>query len=415
MKQIASFASKVASVFGQDWSQGLEAFNETIDEVADKGFSGLVDNAASGIKTIAFMYKEGASDIGKNIKSLIGGAFDSVFAGASQNLEKLEQLTPAKAPGVGTAGPKAMAPTIVMEAMDIEGKIKKPLQEASTGFRDATQIAGERLISALGDLGGMIQNASQAMAAGGPWAALASVVFDLLAKSQQFRGFMESLSVFIQGISDIFGQLLAPAFQALGVAMMALMPIFKTLGMIFGGPLFEVMKAAGLVALAFTWVIGQIWNGLISAVQWILNGLGDVLNVFFGLGQGLKEQAAAMEAQKVDIGAIEKGMKDLSKMTNEVPKATEPVADLGNAAAETAGTLERLNESLTNVPAGFKTAAARFNAASPDIYQFGGGMGQEINVNLNLDGRQIQKTMIALNARGRYIEYGGMRPPPFWG
>lgn len=352
MKKIASFASKVATVFGADWSNGLEAFNETIDDIASRGFSGLVDDAVSSAKIVAFAWKEGASDIASNIKSLIGGAFKNVFGDAKTGLDKLKSLG-GGTPTAAAMAPKPMAPTIVMEPIDVEGKIKKPVENVLASetktFGAAIQNAGQQVVGHLGELGNIIRAGMQGFEAGGPWGALAAVGIELLAKTKNFT-------------------------SSLGAALKLIEPIISILDFLLG-PIFQALE----------WLFGKVTQFL----NWVDEQI----------------RGAAKDITLIGTGTIE-------VLPAEVPDAVDA---LGNAATQTATTLERLNAALTNVPAGFKTAAARFNAASPDIYNLGLGGMQDVEVNLNLDGRVIQKQMVTLNARGRYIAYGGMRPPPFWG
>lgn len=333
MKKIAGAAASIAKVFGQDWSNELEAFNETIDDVASRGFGGLVDDATSSIKTVAFAWKEGAKDIGNTVKDYIGKAFEDVFSGAQTKLDKLEDST------------KKMAKTIVFEPLEIRGKIRNNDDENKTAnFGAALQMAMGIVISAMGQFGGVINTFIQAIqATGSPMMALAVVFVDLLTKTESFGRMTESLSKMLESI-------------------------------------------IGFLDRAFGW--------LFDAIAMVADGL----TWLFDFIASLTPKPTATE------------LKDGLLPVEVLP----PLAELGDAAGAAAESLSALNESITNVPAGFKVAAARFNAMAPDVYQFGAGVGGDINVSLTLDGREIHRSIIIRNARDSYVKRGGPKPPSSW-
>lgn len=407
MKSIATVAAKVAKVFGADWSRELDAFNETIDDIASRGFTGLVDDAASSMRKVGVVWEEGVSNIGQKIKDVIGGAFKGVFGEAKAGLSNLSKLDGPGAKDDAAKEQERLAKIALdankymresaeklradfekvgQAAINVPPAIIKNIDDAfseaiSVGdFTAAQNLSNElamladqfnalnefqrenlekqkaandmltsRVLQMGGEVGRIVSNAMQMAEAMGPWGALLSVVMDLLYQTESFA-------------------------KMLGESLKLLLKLVDLLDYLFGW-IFD--------AVSF------LLDGIGQAIDWLNDKIGNFAKTIETIGTGTIEVLPA-----------------------EVPDAVDA---LGNAATQTATTLERLNAALTNVPAGFKTAAARFNAASPDIYNLGLGGMQDVEVNLNLDGRVIQKQMVTLNARGRYIAYGGMRPPPFWG
>jgi hypothetical protein len=352
MKKLAGLAAKAAKVFGSDWSNELEAFNETIDDMANRGFGGLVDDAVEGAKVMAFAWKEGASDIAGAIKDKVGAAIRGVIGEYGQGLEKLK-----KDAGAG-AVEKAKKPVIMMPELHITGRVEeeatKIIDSTANQFNEAMGSAANRLAANMGEVGSIIQNAVQMSTIAGPWGAVASVVLDILMKT-------ESFSKYIGKLLEVLGAIV----QLLDFVL---------------GPIFDAM----------TWLFDQV----LVFLDWVNKVIGNY-------AKELVVQGTGSEIVVEDANA---------KLTYD------GVGKLGEAAAETATTLNELNASLTNIPAGFKIAAARFNATAPSIYDFGMGANmQEIEVNLNLDGRQIHKSIVLANARGQYIHRGGVMPSKWWG
>lgn len=436
MKKVGEYAGKVAAVFGLDWKYQLEAFNTTIDEMAADGFQPIVDMAKSagekagaflgesiehaknmimpGIDIIIQKWQGGFQKIKDGAKSLFEGMFDKI---------SVPSLGAGKTGTAATKAPAAQTPaqTMTLEAIDVYGRVGKKAAEVTATWQDGVKLAGENLLQGLGTFSQILSAATQGMEAGGPIGAAIGALTALVMQSASFKMAVESLNGFIMMLADLLGNILSPAFNVIGMVFKALTPIIQTLGKILGGPLFFALKGIALVVLGVVWVVGQVYNFIIEIVAWVFNAIGDALNfIWGGAGQGMKDAAAAMKSTMVDIAQVEKDMGEISRMTMDpattAETGTKPIQTLGDAAKETADTLNELNASLTNIPAGFKIAAARFNAAAPAMYDFGlGGNMQQVEVNLNLDGKQIHNAIVIANARGQYIHRGGVVPSRWWG
>lgn len=431
MKKVGEYAGKIAKVFGLDWTYQLEAFNATIDDMASQGFQPLVDYAKdTGVKIGQLLgesidyasgmilpgYQRLADKIvsgSQKIKNGIKGMFDGLLDGMDKPLQGFALLSK------GVEQPKAkQAETMTFEAIDVYGRVGKQAAKNTADWQKGVTAAGLNLLQGLGDLSNLINAGMQGFEVAGPWGAIAMVAAELLKRSQSFMTLLEQIAGFIQVVADQLGAILGPQFFLLGAVLKAITPIVKILMQVLGGPLFLALKGLGLVILAVVWALGVAWNAIIGSVAWIFDTIGDALNIIWGgLGDGMKSIAASMRAGMVDIKGVENDMRNLRDMTMDVPdKPVTPLDDLGKAAGGAADTLNELNAALTNVPAGFKIAAARFNATGPAIYDFGLGANmQSTEVNLNLDGRQIHKAIILRNARGQYVSTGRTPPPKWWG
>jgi hypothetical protein len=412
MKTVAGWAAKVAKVFGADWTYELEAFNETIDDIANRGFKGLVEDAIEGGKMIAFEWKEGFSDIAGAIKDKVGGAIRGVLGEYGKGLEQMKK-------DAGGGATKAPPKVIMMEEIQVVGQVEKVTQT----WQDGVKVAGDNLLQGLGSLTEVMNAAKAGFEAGGPWGALAGAATALLMKSNAFRVLVEALNGFVQEVADQLGAILAPNFMLLAAVLKAFTPIIKVLMSVMAGPLFLALKALGIVTLSIVWALGVAWNAIIEVVSWIFNTIGDALNLIWGgLGDGMKGIAASMRAGMVDIKGVENDIRTLANMSMDqggtlTQQGVKPIEILGEAAGDTARTLNELNESITNVPTGFKVAAARFNASDAVTSQAGlTGTGQSsFFISVFIDGRQVSSSVNMNNAKMQQLVNGGFinrNPPP---
>lgn len=414
MKLIGSAAAKVAKVFGQDWSNELDAFNQTIDDMASRGFQGLVDDAVEGAKVVAFAWKEGAADIGSSIKEYIGKALSGVFGDASKGLDKLKKLGEAgAAPGAG-----GTAPTITLDEVEVVGKMPKQIEENAKQVSGMSDFITNQVMSVMGDLGTLFQVIEAGMAAGGPWGALAGAIIYLVGRTKEFQMFVQELMGILDVLSTELGLMLAPLFKGLSIVLKALTPVISGFLKLLGGPLFYAFKHLGLM-LAFVGIlIAEVGNAFAAAFAFVMEVTGNLLNsIMKGSGDTVVALAHYTRAQMIQTKELYKMAAELQGLTladfyNREQMASFPgLGALGDAATQTASTLERLNDALTNVPAGFKVAAARFNATSPNLYLE--TRSQPLQVDLNLDGKTIYQSIIALDVRKNYVQDGRLRYKPF--
>lgn len=261
----------------------------------------------------------------------------------------------------------------------------------------ALKVAGNTLLSKLGDLGQVISSGIQGFQSGGIWGALIAVILEIISRFKRWQEILDvgngqlqiainemqsGFSSLIDGFKSIMGgigmiahvvhQVLNPILEFIGklfgelagvlalvaIAIEPIGQIFSVLGpmlnlmMMTMKPIFElisvVMRGVGLAILGSMWLVAQIWNGIMTVLWNILVGLG--------LDDAAKEVSKAF----MDTNSIESQMKALANgnmkdLADSSAAAAESVGKMGNSA-------DRVTEQLLNVPEGFKVALEQFNA-----------------------------------------------------
>ncbi|QSQ17238.1 hypothetical protein [Myxococcus landrumensis] len=275
---------------------------------------------------------------------------------------------------------------------------------AQEAIKQARQALVDRAIGSLGKLGDLFNSAMQGFQAGGVYGAIIAVVAELLASSKGFADAIGALNGLIQSLADGLGTILEPAQPLLGALkgvidafFEVLTPVFEMLNaaveaiapplVIFGklleglapmlsagakaltaimdplnmlaGPameaLFEVLKFVSEVILKVSIALGEVWNAIIKAIQWVLRQISKAVE-WLGI-KALKKLADSMEGMKADTDAMRDSLSELQDTT------WQSARDQANHNAEVLrGTkaLEKMTEALTNVPAAWKVALRRF-------------------------------------------------------
>jgi len=153
---------------------------------------------------------------------------------------------------------------------------------------------------------------------------------------------LEPLGVMNQQLSMVT-QLLAPVFQALAFVV----DIIAQGSEMLSRGLFEVWRGVADVLGGFAVAVGNVWNAIVGALAGLLETIGAG-----GWADGLRKMTVDVDAVGAAFAAIRDTTYDQAKA-----KALETDATLAATAA-----ISEFSESLTNVPQGFKTAAARFGA-----------------------------------------------------
>lgn len=283
------------------------------------------------------------------------------------------------------------------------------------------QLAG-KLLGSMGEIGSTITAGMEGFQQGGPMGAAAAVLTELITSTPEFTqvvGFVNDalkdalsmLSRLLRGFAPlaravgsvlaVVSQLLEPVFSslgevfaAIGIALEALVPMLVVLQ-----PVFKLLgEALGLVARAVAGVmfvvlavmrsVAEVWNGIVSAVQRVLYKLGGI-EVFGKKPLGfLEDWGDSLNKAKLDTEGLGDAMDELATIVETGAASDEALAlpeDLAagmdgaaDAASDFAGAATEATEALTNVPQGFKVAAARFEAtqeAALDAGAFGGTPG----------------------------------------
>jgi phage-related protein len=198
--------------------------------------------------------------------------------------------------------------------------------------------------------------------------------------------FLVPLLTVVATLLQVLGTLIAVVLQVLGPI---LIPLFDALGAIFQA-LARVVAAVMWVILGVLRAIGEIWNGIVSAIQSVFRSLGEI-EVFGKNPLGfLNDWADSLEGAKANTDGLAEQMGNLQQImvTGTAPAAETDAAALAefgdsvggasdgasDAASKFGDAASDATEQLTNVPQGFKVAAARFAAATPEPQDAGGGV-----------------------------------------
>jgi hypothetical protein len=326
-----------------------------------------------------------------------------------------EKLTPAqRAAAEKEATAKESAAQAAQEdadALEILGARAATAADAFTEIASVSRAAKAGLRDKLlgSSIAGLGNAATEGATAFGPGGAAAGVGIELLTKSKAFGQIMTIVDHVIQQVADLFGELLvpleplvaslslvvqaiatalAPAFQLMGSVLAPLTPFIVLLAMVLQGlapvfqlvaeafivismpltflaiqvlpKLFELLKKVAEIALSVVHSLADIWNGLITGVQGILNNIANLFGgPFQWLHDAIAAAAGALDNLKVPTAGIEAAQGALSVLTWESAKATAEGTKQTILATKA---MENMNEQLTNVPEGIKLERQRFDA-----------------------------------------------------
>lgn len=294
----------------------------------------------------------------------------------------------------------------------------KDLTEAQKNFGNFAERMGPTLLAGLGKAGQSISNIIQGAATGGPIGAVMAAIMEVVQTMASFQRLLADLAFtfervgqflepLIGTIFDFVGDVLAvvveslapvfsalqPLFTALIEPLRAITPIIGLLGYLFAslGPvievlaritgalvsalkpviqgLFYVVKGVMMIIVGAVSGLGKalmgIWNAIVDAIAWVVEGVVNILTA----GIGGKAIGDSIRSGKGNLGTIEDPMKALVDATWDTEMAmtaqTASTWDVFRANKEAAGSAREVAEALSNVPSGYKVAAARFRAESP--------------------------------------------------
>lgn len=296
---------------------------------------------------------------------------------------------------------------------DGDHEINIAAREAAAHIKTAGKTIANSLMQGGGALGQAISNIASAAAQGGPWAAVFAAIMEVFQRMKSFQKMMDTLSYGLERlgqfmeplVGELFGivetltvvgtEMLKPLFDALkplfdGITKFAkgLIPILSTVGALFEAisPLIEF--------------VGTVVGGILEALKPLLDLVGGVIKgiatVVLGIFIWFNEMAALFGDDKAKAeskrlqGLVDKmwapAANDLAISQGEAARETWRNAAAQGAAADSA---KKVAESLSNVPAGYRIANARYQAdlgiTAGYGYAGGGGRGAAGGVTINGD------------------------------
>ncbi len=227
---------------------------------------------------------------------------------------------------------------------NLAAEATKALAENASVAADALKSMDEARANVPKDLAGMLKPSGSAInatlegvktgASAGTVGAVVGGLVGLLSQSESFQGALSELESIFQRLADTVGLLVEPLLPlltvvaevaaGLGALIGALSPIVEFVAQ----PLFEVLKALGMVVL-----------GLVKFIGEIINGIGELF--------GFKN--------KLNLSGIDAAMERLEGSSYEASKETRKLAEAARSATE----------STSGIPQWWRVELARFNAADP--------------------------------------------------
>jgi hypothetical protein len=316
-------------------NQGIDTsvHNEVQRALAELN-TGATDRINASLKRIDEAAREAAEDYVSSLGHA-QTAFDDVLDGA-YNL------------AASTFGPQ-----LVSDVVDFTSKIGDAMSGAIAG------VAGD-MASAMGDMGKLLKNTAQGFSQGGFIGGIVGFVSTIAMSSNAFKEQTAYLNVIFTKIVGAFEPLFAaagPVIETVGELVSILSNVFGVALRGFG----TVAKWTGQIIATVGYGIGtvfkllaQAWNGIVSAIQWVLRELSNI--PFLG---SLSDWADKMDSWKADIDGIDDALDGMHEAMKGNNTAINDAADANNSLAQAA---QSAAEQLTNIPQGYKVALTRFNA-----------------------------------------------------
>jgi hypothetical protein len=266
--------------------------------------------------------------------------------------------------------------------------LAEKIRQQHNTFEGAMGALSGAILRAVPRVNEIVQAAQQGAAVGGIWGALIAVFVELISKTEGFKRILDivggdldqlihGLEPLVNGIADLMDALdpitnmitgiIASSLGPLGVILKILAPILKLIAGALALILSPIQALADFASSRFS-KLGGIVDGMVKAFDdafheidkaihavenWIASVTKSIPTEFVAQGTG----QVIVKAPEIDVKVV-----DFAK---------DSVKDLGDSSAKTAKTLDRLTDSFTNVPEGFRLAARTFGATDP----IGGGLG----------------------------------------
>lgn len=297
--------------------------------------------------------------------------------------------------------------------------------------------AGQQILGAVGDL---VNSVVQGAQAGGVWGAIIAAFMEIAKKTASAVAFLDVAMNFVGKLAEMVEPLVKPIFDALtgllggilsmiGPLFTALQPLFDAIADLLEN-LGPVLSAIGYLVEALApiiEVIGKIVGVLVELLKPVFELIGGVIKVIATVVLGIiialneiaaafGDKAAAAESARLK-GIVDRmwapGANELDRANREAATATIRNADAQNDAADAA---QRVAESLSNVPAGFNIANARYQAdlgiTSSNAYgrgSAGGDGGVTINGDVNVTSSATTVEDVAMDAKKEAARERGQR------
>ncbi len=290
--------------------------------------------------------------------------------------------------------------------------------------------SGTQLLGAVGDL---VNSIAEGAKQGGVWGAVMAAFMEIAKKTESALKFLGIAMEFIEQIAAMVEPLVKPIFDALtnvlGVVIeivepvfAALVPLFESIGSLVNSlapilySLGDLFAAIAPILEFLGRIIGVIFDALAPVFELISGVIKVIASVLLGIIIAANEIAAFFgdTKAKAESDRLKGVLEAMWARTADMDRAAMDAAgaNLENAAAaeESSDALREFSNSLTNAPAGFRYAAAVFDAQGfGSDAVFGGEPEQVTDVTLSIDGEKLAQVLERRGRRGRFRlqGYGG--------
>lgn len=372
----------------------------------------------------------------------------------------LTGMRPGRIGQMSAAGPQTSR---TIEDIEKAQEARAQMVETMSDIGRSLASAGSMLVSKLGNFGTVVQAAIQGAQSGGIWGALIAMVAAIVSMAPMFERLraladsvlfrtIEQLADGFSSLEQLIGGDLAGTMRLLTGAVKILNPIFKlfaklmesnsvtfwligklfeTLGAvlevivnvlmsvlntigdtILGRLLFDIAKIVLLGIMHSAEAILTLWNGAVTAIEGIVNDVVSFLTAGVDTTAGTR-LLGGLRSPEDTMTSLQHSITELENSTYDGVRAQLQLEAAGQGAADA---LDRFSESLTNVPSGFRVAAARYQATAAGAgggslsYDWGSAGGKGLGttvVNVYVDSKEVAAATSEAQEDMEKKEYGG--------
>lgn len=422
VNKMADLMRAASRQFGLGWENSIDAMVSSIEDLRKRGLAGLVDDAKEGLGGAFDAFKRGAAKNMADVKGLLKPVLDLLDGKTGKAAARARTSLSEIAAGTSTVDATAGAGTVSRTVESLGRNAVKTLYEAT---KPAFTLLGDAARYFGGTLRSVVDAFGSGAAAGGVAGGIGAAVAALIQRSEGFSSTVRVLEQVLGSLANVVGAVLVPlqpligslmgiveavggalqpAFQVLASILEPFLPVIVVVGellkviapalgmfiaalQIIQNPmilvaskamplLFEAIKFFGGGILKIVRWIAPVWNAIAGAVMSVVRSLisgiqsflravnvGGILN---GAIAGLESLKPAQGAMQLDMVALTKAIQSLEGLTWDAAlakaKETAEVAKGTDAQKAATQALRQLGEELTNVPTGFKVAAAQYAA-----------------------------------------------------
>ena len=414
-KAAGDFIASAAKNAKADLLSLLPAFGAGKSAGASAGGYSPVDLKHATINASAAAIQQGQEKAAK--------ASAALASAQVEEMERLQKQVDAMKPTLASrnlAGPAGLTSVRNAAVMSADAQSSKAATEraAIVASQQAAAAFGEGVVasfkSSMGQFGGMITDAADRMMKGGAaFESIAQVALMLIQSSEGLRAVFDAINVVLKALADVLGamfepiapiieivgslaaqflrfivtfnplsiliQVMATLFDAVApilalfaLEMQALSPLLTVIvtALVTMNPLFlafsasmrflfEVTRGGVLTVLEIALAFSNLWNNAVSTIQSIFN------RVISAFASYLPD--SAVKAMRDAVNGIASGVmvntQGLQQSIDTVRSVTyDSAVQVAKGMNKAAAAAEKVAEALTNVPTGFKIAAARYAA-----------------------------------------------------